>query len=560
MNLVEYLVQRLADADTRVAYGIPGGVILDLLYAMEHSGKVKPCLTYHEQGAALAACGYAQATGGLGVAYATRGPGFTNLLTGMAEAYQDGTAVLFVTAHATKGQHALRRAAQDQEMDTLALVRSVTKYASCVDDIAEAQQAVDEAIALALHGRRGPVFLDIRSSLWRMEIDKTATIPTQIALSDRQKLQALLNAAQRPILLLGDGIHAARQERAASRLIQSLAIPTLSSRYSADIAAGLSLYHGYIGSHGMRYSNYILAKADMIIALGNRMAYPLQSASFASMMQHKVILRFDTDEGELLRPIPGYVCQTELREAIEALQECHAPKVDNWRNYCHAVHKALSGQDTTAITHEITTILAAVPNDVPIVCDVGNQEFWVSSAYLEAEDKALQRIFYSKAFGTLGSALPRAVGVCMGQQKPVLAFVGDQGLQMNSQELQLLAQHQLPICVVVLNNHASGMIRCREQQVYAGEYLHTTGTSGYSCPSFQQLAAGYGITWRDSGTIDWCSLNRLDRPVVTELSVPEDMGITPTLPKGAPCTRMTPPLDETVYQQLEELEKRYGWK
>ena len=558
MNVAEYLVQRIAVVGTELAYGIPGGVILDFLYAMDVSGKIKPCLTYHEQGAALAACGYAQATGRLGVAYATRGPGFTNLLTGMADAYQDGTAVLFVTAHAAQGRHALRRSAQDQEMDTLAMVKSITKFAACVDEAAEARQAIDEAVAVALQGRRGPVFLDIRANLWRTEFADEAAPPTPIDLAEQGKIEALINQSQRPVLLLGDGIHATGQESAAAELVARWEMPVLSSRYGIDLVPDSPFYHGFVGSHGMRYSNYILAKADMVIAVGNRMAYPLQSASFAAMMRDKCILRFDIDEGELLRDVPGYICRAEVSEALETLLQCHVPDINDWREYCHEVHQQMSRLDGTEVSHHIADIFTQVPDDVPVVCDVGNHEFWVSVAYLEAGALARHRIFCSKAFGTLGSALPKAIGVAMGRKMPVLVFVGDQGLQMNSQELQFLVQHNLPVCVVVLNNHASGMIRSREQQVYAGRYLHTTEASGYSSPSYQRLAAGYGIIWHDIDTLDWRALATLTGPVMTELVVPEELGITPSLPKGASCTRMSPPIDEAVYQHLDAWEKRFG--
>ena len=170
MTGAQYLVEVLKRYEATDAFGIPGGVILEMIYALNDSGAITPHLSYHEQAAGFAALGYAQASGKLGVAYATRGPGFTNLVTPIADAYCDSVPVLFITSHVGKTLSPKIRLTNNQEIDTCAMVKDVTKFSKRVDSPNEFAEIIEEACYLATEGRKGPVFVDVASSVWKAEV------------------------------------------------------------------------------------------------------------------------------------------------------------------------------------------------------------------------------------------------------------------------------------------------------------------------------------------------------------------------------------------------------
>lgn len=170
MNVAEYLVKKLKNNGVNHAFGIPGGVIIDFLYALDKEDGIYPHLSYHEQCSAFEANGYSQAEHGLACAYATRGPGFTNLVTGIADAYADSLPVVFITAHAGNASQNKQRFEQEQEMNTVDIVKNITKYAAVVENEYEAEKIINKAFQAALSGRKGPVLLDFCSSIWKKKL------------------------------------------------------------------------------------------------------------------------------------------------------------------------------------------------------------------------------------------------------------------------------------------------------------------------------------------------------------------------------------------------------
>ena len=282
MKVSEFIVQYLRDQGVTDVFGIPGGVVLELMYAFDALDGITPHLSYHEQCAGFAACGYAQVEGRLGVAYATKGPGFTNLLTAMADAYYDSTPVLFLTAHSAATLPQGCRLVADQDMDTCGMVKNITKYAERIDDVKRLPLALSEACHIALDGRKGPVFLDIAASLFNKEIESVGNV-----VLDRNKLEencarmasmicCEIKKARRPVILVGDGINQSNTLSSINTFIEKAGIPVISSRYTHNVIYDSAMYYGYVGSHGIRYANFILSKADLIVSLGNRLYFPSQ--------------------------------------------------------------------------------------------------------------------------------------------------------------------------------------------------------------------------------------------------------------------------------------------
>lgn len=557
MTISEYLVDLLLEKGVTDVFGLPGGVVLDFLYALDKRDGIAVHLNYHEQGAAFAACGYAQVNHKLGVAYATRGPGFTNLITGIADAYSDSIPVLFITAHSGKAVGHRMRFEKDQELDTVTMVKHITKYAVVVDSAEAAFEEINKACESAMEGRKGPVLLDFSDTLWNQEIklpEKQRREKTSFKCkSAADRIVHELESAQRPILLLGDGIWQSGTARQAAELSKKINIPVLSSRCAQDVGAICENYYGYAGSHGIRYSNFIFSKADLVISLGNRLAFPATSESYLKALGNKQIIRIDRDEQELTREIfHSHVFQCDLEDMLPELLKRDDIKTEwtEWLDTCKSLKNRLNCADLNEAVKDVALILQRIHRDTILVSDVGNNEFWVSRGYEFAGCKC--RNLYSKSFGALGCALGKAIGAYFSEKKPVVCFVGDQGLQLNIQELQTIAQERLPILIVLMNNNSSGMIYDREKHRYKDHYVHTTRASGYGNPDFKRIAGGYGIDyicW--DGREPLGCFEKIDRPLLVELLLDEEISLAPGLPKGNPMQKMIPELEETLYLQLD---------
>ena len=492
MTGAQFIVDQLIKRGVTDAFGIPGGVILELIYEMDRrKDEITPHLSYHEQAAGFAACGYAQSSGKLGVAYATRGPGFTNLITAIADAYYDSLPTLFITAHAAPCPPEGMRVMADQEMDTCRMVRNITKLALRIDDESTFAEAFNRALQTAVGGRKGPVFIDVSTAIIKKEIpfapsetDEPEEVKNDYSRQIEEITQAI-RTAKRPVILVGDGINQAGARNIFRHFIDKENIPVISSRFSHDVMAGKENYYGYVGGHGMRAANFILSKTDLILSLGNRLHFPPKSDSYGSVMNHAKLLRVELDNNEFNRDIQNTVnYQCDVKELLSQLLTLNADlgKHNEWVRDCNTLKEELKNEDINSAIEAVEQVLK----------QISNNEFWVSRACVESS--ITNRVYYSKSFGALGCGLGKAIGAYYATKRPVVCFVGDQGLQINIQELQYISQHQLPITIVLLNNHSSGMIKDRELAVY-DKCLHTTVNSGYGIPAISPLIKAYGIQY-----------------------------------------------------------------
>ena len=553
MTGAEFLVDHLVKLGVTDVFGIPGGVVLDFLYELDRREDISAHLSFHEQCAGFAASGYAQLSGKLCVAYATKGPGITNLLTPVADAYSDGNPVLIVTAHSEKSIDKTVRFTGEQELDTIDIFKSVTKYAVRIDSAAAFEFEVKKACNIAIEGRKGPVLIDVLSSVFSEnipDIKSPENVMPSEPVSSTDYIIERLKTSRRPVFLIGDGIHQSAAESKMRELAEKTNIPVLSSRCSEDVMPTSDMYFGYIGSHGTRYANFILSKADLIIALGNRLAFPINSASFKPIYENAEIIRIEYDESEAKRHIPNSKCFIEnVSDTVGELLNrriCYIDP-DSWISICKRLKKELFEADINAPTRIISEAFKAISDDVTIVNDVGNNEFWSSRAYIHAGIS--NRALYSKCFGALGCSLGKSIGAYYAGKAPVLCITGDQGLQLNSQELQFIGMHRLPIAILLINNVSSGMIKDRENSRY-GRFVHTTQGSGYGTPDFKKLAEAYGIEHKVYTPEIFVNI---DRPILVEAMIDEDIALEPNLPRGNGCQNLAPELDKTLFDELDKL-------
>lgn len=545
-------------------FGIPGVVVLDFLYAADRRRpELTPHLTYHEQAAAFAACGYAQSTGKLGVAYATRGPGLTNMITGIADAYYDSVPVMFFTAHSSAESEQKMRVLFNQEIDTVALVKSITKYAVRIDSVENLQREVTRAYELATTGRKGPVFLDILSSVFGKDVtqvNEETDMPTSEKASVQKTSEEIakrIRAAHRPVFLIGNGLRGTKNIELIKLLASQSGVPVLSSRTAQDIMPDSPEYFGFVGSRATRHSNFILSKADLIVALGNRMSFPLKSKSFAPVLENASVIRVDVDDTEFIRQVPHSINYAlDVSDLLPSLvkEDLTYPEKEKWLSVCTTLKNKLWAWDRSPLIDKLTQMIKVSDKESCVICDVGNHSFWVTTAY--AYSGKNNCILYSGSFGTLGSALPKAIGASYATKRPVICFTGDQGVQLNIQELQFISQQNLPITIVVLNNDSSGMIREREKDRYQGHYVHTTRDSEYGVPDFRKIATAYHIEYECIDALaDTESLNFSlgTTPKLIEVCIDADTDLFPTLPQGSPCQDLAPELPRELYDELNNL-------
>lgn len=566
MRADDWIVDFLIDKGVTDVFGIPGVVVMDFLYAVDkRKPDITPHLNYHEQGSSYAACGYAQSTGKLGVTYATRGPGFTNMLTAMADAYYDSLPVLFITAHSSKNLGHGLRVLNNQEIDTVAIAKSITKRAVRIDNIEELQSEIKIAYREATNGRKGPVLLDIWNALFSLEVDEMNNSDiNESSISENETdnnadelihlIKSKLESSKRPVILIGNGARNKECKEYLSQIVEKIHIPILSSRGGQDIIPDSPYYFGFVGSRATRYSNFVLSKADLIIVVGNRLSFPLKSKSFLPIVENAFTIRTDIDSDEFIRELPNSASfQMDSISALRLMAEddLSYDNSEEWIELCRFLKQKLDKYDNNKIIDNIRNIIDTGASESTLVCDVGNHSFWVTTAY--AYQNATNRIMYSGSFGALGSALPKSIGAYYATRKHVICFTGDQGVQFNIQELQFISIHNLPITIVVLNNSSSGMIMEREKAKYGNYFVHTTISSGYSFPDFKKLADCYGLDYIRIEAGNCVDSARNDGPQIIEIMIDPNTVLDPSLPVGKECQDLAPELPRELYNELNSL-------
>jgi acetolactate synthase-1/2/3 large subunit len=561
----DYIVDFLIGKGVTDVFGISGGVLLDFLDSLaKKKDKIRAHLNYHEQASAFAACGYARITGKLGVAYATKGPGMTNLITGITEAFFDSVPVLFITGHSNFSSLNVRFEGI-QELDSIKMISSVTKYAMRITDQKDLRYHLEYAYYEATNGRPGPVFLDIAVNLFKSVIKTDIMKPfnqnnnMELDSNERiiKRIRSVLKEAKRPLLLIGDGIHQSKTESHLRKFVESLGIPVLSSLVSQDLIPDSEYYFGFIGSHATRYSNFILSKCDVVISLGNRMAYNVKSKSF-EIFNNKLKIYIDIDKNEFGRNLPNAeIYPADISSLLPAIAGVpwHNMVDEEWIRICTVIKNTLIGYDIGYPIELVSNIFKVCNKDVVIVGDVGKNMLWLSHAYSFAKVK--NRVLFSKSFAVLGCSLPKAIGAYYATRERVLCFTGDAGLQMNIQEFQFIAHENIPITIIILNNSCPGDIRKAQKKKFNSNFFHSTIYTGYSMPNFKLVAEAFSISYCCITNINELfttfDFSSDEKPSVIEIKIEEDTDSFPDLPIGRPCQDFDPRLDRGMYGYLNDL-------
>ncbi len=532
-----------------VVFGLPGGAILpayDDLAKYEYP--IHHVLVTHEQGASHMADGYARATGRVGVCIATSGPGATNLITGLATAYMDSTPIVAIT-----GQVPNSLLGRDgfQESDVQGVSLPVTKHNYLITDINDLAMAIKEAFYIASTGRPGPVLVDVckdvQQAMTEFEYPKSIHLPgynpnvNAPDSDDVSRAAELLNNAERPLIVSGQGVTIARAEKELRELAEKANIPVATSLLGIGTfptTHPLSISWG--GMHGEAYCNYALQDCDVLFAIGARLDDRLTGA-FDTFAPKAKIIHADIDPAEMGKnltidtPVVGDALLI-LKELVPQVDANEHPawiaQIQEWKS--ETTNRDILEQETDelvapyvmrALWHETDE------GNATVVTDVGQHQMWEAQYYNHTKPRSL---LTSGGLGTMGYALPAAIGAQMGNmEEEVWVVAGDGGFQMTMVELSTIMQENLPIKIAIINNGYLGMVRQWQDVFYNKRH---SGTPLFN-PDFIKLAEAYGmaarrVTKKEDAINAIKEAQEFDGPFLLEFQVEEFTNVYPMVAPG----------------------------
>ncbi len=556
MRAVDALMECLKAEGVDVVFGLPGGANLPTYDALVDGG-VRHILVRHEAGGGHAAEGYAKATGKVGVAFATSGPGATNLITPITDAMMDSVPCVFIT-----GQVRTELLGTDgfQEADTIGITMPIVKHSFMIQSPQELPRAIHEAFHVARSGRPGPVLVDIPMDLSRAEIDyepvtdvRLPGYQPRIEGNQKQIRQAAkaLAAAQRPVIYAGGGVVNAEGSAELTEFARSDRFPVTCT------LMGLGAYPapdpqwlGMLGMHGTRAANYAMDEADLICAVGARFDDRI-TGKLSEFAPRAKFIHIDVDPAEISKNVPAHIpIVGDARHVLaKLLVEYRAigadpgrldawwGRIESWREKYPLAYEDSSDNEIKP-QFLIQALYEATGGQAIVTSDVGQHQMWAAQYYDFPEPR---RWINSGGLGTMGFGLPAAMGAAVGcPDQLVCCVAGDGSVQMNAQELATCAQNEIPIKVFIMNNGYLGMVRQWQELFWDGKYSHVDMGE---FPDFVKLAEAYGVTGMrltDKTTLveDIKRAIATDGPVVVDVRVTREENTYPMIPAGHAAREM----------------------
>ena len=541
----QLVLETLKNLGVEIIFGYPGGAMLPLYDAIHSFEGIKHILARHEQGATHEAEGYAKSSGKVGVVVVTSGPGATNAVTGIADAYLDSVPLLIFTGQV--GRQSIGKDAF-QEADTVGITAPITKYNYQIRDTADIPRIVTEAYYLAQTGRPGPVEIDLPKDVSTLEVteinDPSLNLPhyheSEKATDEQlQELLTELSVSKKPVIIAGGGINYSGSVDIFRAFVEKYQIPVVSTLLGlGTLPISHELQLGMAGMHGSYAANMALVEADYIINLGSRFDDRVVSNP-AKFAKNAVVAHIDIDAAELGKIVKTDIpILSDLKAALSRLLQLNKVRTD-FNDWIKTVTK---NKEKAPFTYEpqnhdirpqetIKLIGEYTQGDAIIVTDVGQHQMWVAQYY---PYKNARQLITSGGMGTMGFGIPAAIGAKLAQpNKNVIVFVGDGGFQMTNQELALLNGYGIAIKVVLINNHSLGMVRQWQESFY--EERRSQSVFDVE-PNFQLLAEAYGIKHvkldNPKTLADDLKIITEDEPMLIEVLISKSEHVLPMIPAG----------------------------
>ena len=554
----QIIVEQLCRHGVEVLFGYPGGAVLpiyDELY--KNADRLRHVITAHEQGASHAADGYARVSGKVGVVLATSGPGATNLVTGIANAYLDSVPLVAIT-----GNVAVPLLGKDsfQEVNIQGITMPVVKHSFALRSASELESALDQAFQIASSGRPGPVLIDVPKSVQTELAEYPAggteypmpDIP-EISEADLEKLLHILQKSERPFIYAGGGILAAGAEKELEELAQKLASPVgFSMMGLTAMSCNHPLNLGMCGMHGKYAANMAQEKSDLILALGVRFS-DRATGDVQAYRANRVIVHVDIDGAELGKNVSGDLMirgdvREILRKLLQKLPQCsHSAWLEEVETWQKAIQDLPVPENTLTPQRLIRMIAQTCTPETVIATDVGQHQMWTVQNY---PFRQTRKLLTSGGLGTMGYGMGAAMGGCIanGRKRTVL-FTGDGSFGMNLNELATAVRENLPLLVVIFHNGVLGMVRQWQTLFYQKHYSQTTLSQH---TDFVKLAEAFGAVGMRVQSVSELQeiLHHLPEEglVVLDCRIGQDEFVLPMIPPGGTAGDM-------MTRKPEELEK-----
>ncbi len=568
MKLSDYVIDFFSQRGVKVFFGYQGGSVTHLIDSIAQNDKVSYIQNYHEQAAAFSADAYARCSEeGIGVVIASNGPGATNLITGIANAYCDSVPLVCITGQvhtfSMKKQSGVRQESF-QEIDIISMVKPVTKYCVTVMDCENIRFELEKAYYYALEGRKGPVLIDLPVDIQGMSIKPDTLKPfvrdkeylyDKLSFKEFEIIYNHIVNAKRPIIIAGGGINMADAKETFELFTNRFGIPVVCSLQGLDaISHNNDYFCGFIGSYGNRNANIAVQNADIIITLGSRLDLRQTGKNKDDFAPRAFIIHIDIDNNELNHNVhENLSIHMDLKTFIEKLN-VFSPlkgKFDHWLIMIKNWERLF--EDELEQNKELKYIGKLLENNTAICSDVGQNQMWLAQS-LRVERKHF-RIINSGGLGAMGYSLPAAIGLYYTNKfNQVLAVMGDGGFQMNLQELCLIGSMRLPITILLLNNHSLGLIRDIHEKYYDNRCIGSV--KGFFQPNMQLIAESYNINY-----IKIRSLNELknkirnliiEQPLLIDIDIDNKTMIKPELLGLDTLDRQIPYMSDSILKSIKK--------
>jgi len=544
MNGATFLVKALERQGVDVIFGYPGGTIMPFYDALLKA-EFQHILVRHEQAAAFAAEGYARATGKVGVCVATSGPGATNLVTGLADAFLDSVPLVAITGQvstAVLGTDAF------QEVDIIGMTFSIVKHSFLVTSAADLPRVVREAFHLAASGRPGPVLIDLPKDVCLADVPPKLVVdrePTPAAEPDPAILQraaTLLKQSQRPLAYAGGGIGMAGAVDKFRAFMAATGLPSVTTlKGLGAVRSDDPLWLGMLGMHGLKGANHAVHECDLLVVIGARLD-DRATGKLVEFAPNAKVIHIDIDAAEVgKRRRPQAALVGELAPCLDALS--FPLDIEPWLQTCRE-YKALGSWDYNTpgegvyaprLLHNLSQ---AAGDKTVISCDVGQHQMWVAQHY--GFNRPGQQLT-SGGLGTMGFGIPAAIGAAFGlPDHRVISVTGDGSIMMNIQELATIKRYNLPIKILLFDNSCLGLVRQWQELFYENRM---SSVELHDNPDFGQLAESFGIpalriehAEQEGDAID--ALLKTDGPLLVHALINPRENVWPLVPPGAANTQM----------------------
>ncbi|MGP9833920.1 acetolactate synthase 2 catalytic subunit [Marinobacter sp. NSM] len=545
MNGAQHILEAFHRHNINTVFGYPGGCIMPLYDALVDDVGVEHVLCRHEQACALAADGFARASGEIGVCIATSGPGATNLITGVANAYMDSVPMLVITGQVPSG---LIGTDAFQETDILGMTLGIVKHSYLVDDAEALPAIMEEAITLAQSGRPGPVWIDIPKDMQLAKISAPVATPAlqpEAQCPDISEALAMLYSAKRPLLYSGGGVSLARAEDSFRTFANASALPgvvTLKGIGNPGKNHPHSL--GMLGMHGSRAANKAVDECDLLFVVGARLD-DRATGKLDGFAPNARMIHIDADAAEInkLRPA-DLALRGDLNRILPAFTEALKAKplaIADWQKQCRTWHttggfqaadneEALAPITGPAFIRQLSRI---APDDTVIACDVGQHQMWVAQHY---EFDHPRHHLTSGGLGTMGFGLPAAIGAQFANRRgTVINVTGDGSFMMNAQELATIRRYNLPLKLIILDNQCLGMVRQQQELFYNNRESHINLDDN---PDFVAMARAFDIPALHIERTDQIrrgieTILAYDGPMLLHVAISREENVWPIVKPGA---------------------------